>query len=449
MSAAHRFICSGILAAGFSLAGSATGPASALAESPGVTDDQLAHGIDRAGIVRAVLARSPRLKAQADRVRAMRSMSSAEGRLPDPEVMFQIWQVPFEHPASFSSAQMIMGGITQSFPAPGSLSARAEAKDHAASAEEAMLADKAREVVRDAEHAYVDLAEATARHHTHVDHRGVVDKIVHAVEARQAAGGTLDDVTQAQLELARLDADIATEAAAVERGRTHLNALLARPLDAPLGPVEGTEPTTVAMTPDALVAMAERARPDLRGAGARVAAENAALQAARREATLPSFSVGAYYFAPTTLVPFHGYGVSASMTLPWVWGGGARKREAEEALTRAAVHDELEARLAIGVDVGTAAASARAAAERLRILRSRALPAAQRALDVAFASYQSGAGGLLGVLRARQAVVDIEMELVMARALLDHALADLEWAVGTPLPRSALIDDAEARHEHP
>jgi len=70
--------------------------------------------------VRAVLARSPRLKAQADRVRAMRSMSTAEGRLPDPEVMFQIWQVPFERPASFSDAQMIMGGLVQSFPAPGS-----------------------------------------------------------------------------------------------------------------------------------------------------------------------------------------------------------------------------------------------------------------------------------------------------------------------------------------
>jgi outer membrane protein, heavy metal efflux system len=340
---------------------------------------------------------------------------------------------------------MIMGGIVQSFPAPGSLSARAEAKNRAADAEEAMLADKARDVVRDAEHAYVDLAEATARHHTHVEHRGVVDKIVRAAEARQAAGGTLDDVTQAQLELARLDADIATEAAAMERGKTHVNALLARPLDAPLGPVETSEPMTVATTPDALVAMAERARPDLRAAEARVGAESSMLESVRREATLPSFSVGAYYFAPTTLMPFNGYGVSGSMTLPWVWGSGARKRVAAEALGQAAANDVDEARLEIGVDVGTAAASARAAAERLRVLRSRALPAARRALDVAFASYQSGGGGLLGVLRARQAVVDIEMEVVMARALLDHALADLDWAVGAPLPRTALLDDTEAR----
>ena len=448
MSAVPRFARGAILAVGLSFVESTAAPASALAEAPGITDDQLAHGIDRATVVRAVLARSPRLKAQADRVRAMRSMSTADGRLPDPEVMFQIWQVPFERPVSFSEAQMVMAGIVQSFPAPGSLSARAAARNHLANAEEAMLADKARDVVRDAEHAYVDLAEATARHHTHVEHRGVVDKVVRAAEARQAAGGTLDDVAQAQLELGRLDADIATEAAAMERGKTHVNALLARALGAPLGPVEMSEPMTVAATPDALVAMAERARPDLRGADARLGAENATLESARREASLPSFSVGAYYFAPTMLMPFNGYGISASMTLPWVWGGGAHRREAAEAFGQAAAHDLDEARLEIGVDVGTAAASARAASERLRVLRSRALPAAQRALDVAFASYQSAGGGLLGVLRAQQAVVDIEMELVMARALLDHALADLDWAVGAPLPRTALLDDTEARHEH-
>ncbi len=448
MRSHRRFARAALLAAGLTLLGWVLVPRPASADTPSVTEDQLARGIDRLTVVQAVLARSPRLKAQTERVRAMRSMSSAEGRLPDPEVMFQVWQVPFDHPASWSDSQMIMGGITQMFPAPGSLGARAESKDHAASAEEAMLGDKARDVVRDAEHAYADLAEATARHGAHLDHRGVVEKIVHAVEARQAAGGTLDDVVQAQLELARLDADLATESAAMERGRTHLNALLARPLDAPLGPVQITEPMTVTIAPSALIEMAERVRPDLRAADARVASEKAALEAARHEATLPSFAVGAYYFAPTNLMPFNGYGLSASMTLPWVWGGSGRRQESEEALTSAARHDVQEAHLDIGVDVGTAAASARAAGERLSVLRGLALPAAKRALDISLSSYEAGAGGLLGVLRARQAVVDTEMDIVMARALLDHALADLDWAVGMPLPRTPLPDDTEARHEH-
>src|ERR1035438_4152716 len=100
MFAFRRSTHGAILAVGLLVAWAAA-PAGAHAETPGITEYQLARGIDRASIVRAVLARSPRLKAQADRVRAMRSMSTAEGRLPDPEVMFQVWQVPFEHPASF------------------------------------------------------------------------------------------------------------------------------------------------------------------------------------------------------------------------------------------------------------------------------------------------------------------------------------------------------------
>jgi hypothetical protein len=76
-------------------------------------------------------------------------MSRAEGQLPDPELMFQIWQVPFAHPVAFRDSQMIMAGVSQTFPAPGSLTAQAEARGHAAAAAEAMLADHARDLVRD------------------------------------------------------------------------------------------------------------------------------------------------------------------------------------------------------------------------------------------------------------------------------------------------------------
>jgi outer membrane protein TolC len=409
----------------------------ALAEAPPPIDG-LAATADRTTIIREALARSPGLKAAAQRVRSIRSTSRAEGRLPDPELMFQVWQVPFAHPVSFVDSQMIMAGVSQTFPAPGSLSARAEARDHAASAEEAMLADRARDLVRDVQHAYADLTEASARHHAHLEHRGVGARLVTAAQARQAAGGPLDDVTQADLMLARLDADVAAEVASVARAKARLNGFLARPFDAPLADPQPGEPTTVTTAPDALVQLALRSRPDLRAADARIEGERSALTSSERESSLPSFTLGASYFAPTTNMPFHGYGVSASMTLPWVWGGNAQKEEAQRALVEASNYDAGDARLRIGVDVGTAAATARAAGERLRALRNGALPAAKRALDVTFATYGAGRGDLLGVLRAEQAVVDTDIDIVAARASLDHALADLDWAVGTLLPRTPL-----------
>jgi outer membrane protein TolC len=417
------------------VAGSAGTPV-ARAQPPSVPEDRLATIADRAAIVRAALARNPGLLAAARRVRSMRAMSSAEGRLPDPEVMFQVWQVPFSRPLSLGDSQMIMAGVAQTFPALGSLSARAESRDHAASAEEAMLADRARDLVRDVQHAYADLTEAAGRHGAHVEHRGVASRVVAAAQARQAAGGPLDDVTQAELMLARLDADIAMEAASIARAKARLNGFLARPFDAPLGDPQPGEPSTVTMSSDALEQLAATTRPDLRAASARIEAERAALRSAEREARLPSFTVGLSYFAPTTNMPFHGYGVSAQMTLPWVWSGNARKEEAQRALAEASQYDAADARLRIGVDVGTAAATARAATERLRVLRLGALSAAKRALEVTFATYGAGRGELLGVLRAEQAVIDTDIDIVIARAALDHALADLDWAVGALLPRT-------------
>jgi outer membrane protein TolC len=415
--------------------GSAVAPVRALARPPAV---DLATTSDRLAVVEEAISRNPGLKAATERIRSVRAMSEADGRLPDPELMFQIWQVPFEHPVSFRDSQMIMAGLVQTIPAPGSLSARSEARAHTASAEEAVLADRARELVRDVEHAYADMAEAVARHRAHVAHRGVADRMLSAARARQASGGSLDEVAQADLMLARLDADIAMEAASVARTKARLNGFLSRPYDAPLADPEPSAPATVTLTPDALVQLALRVRPDLHAANARIDAERSALTSAERESSLPSFTLGASYFAPTTNMPFHGYGVSASMTLPWVWGGNARKEDAERALAQASHYDRADAELRIGVDVGTASATARAASEQLRALQSGALPAAKRALDVTLATYGAGRGDLPGVVRAEQAVVDTEIDVVVARASLDHALADLDWAVGTLLPRTPL-----------
>jgi outer membrane protein TolC len=409
-----------------------------LAQQPAVQGDELATTSDRVAIIRQAISRNPGLKGAAERIRSMRAMSDAEGRLPDPELMFQMWQVPFEHPVSFRDSQMIMAGVVQTFPAPGSLSSRSEARAHAASAEEAALGDRARELVRDVEHAYADMAEAIARHRAHVAHRGVAERMLSAAQARQASGGSLDEVVQADLMLARLDADIAMEAASVVRTKARLNGFLSRPYDAPLAEPEPGPPATVTLEPDALVQLALRTRPDLRAANARIDAERAAQTSAEREASLPSFTLGASYFAPTTNMPFHGYGVSASMTLPWVWGGNARKEDAERALAQATRYDRDDAELRIGVDVGTAAATARAAAAQLRALQNGALPAAKRALDATLATYGAGHGDLPGVVRAEQALVETDIDIVVARASLEHALADLDWAVGSLLPRTPL-----------
>jgi outer membrane protein, heavy metal efflux system len=88
----------------------------------------------------------------------------------------------------------------------------------------------------------------------------------------------------------------------------------------------------------------------------------------------------------------------------------------------------------VDAEVVTAESKARSAAYRLQVLRDRTLPASRRSFDVAQAGFESGRTDLMTVLDTRRSVVDVENEIAIARADLDHALTDLEAAVGTEIP---------------
>src|SRR5262245_49333748 len=128
---------------------------------PALSDTQLGAPLDRRTVVRAALERNPAVHVSEQRARAMRASARAEGSLPPPELMGQVWQVPFAHPAAFDS-QMIMIGLTQSIPAPGVLSAREQSMAAQANQEEAAAADRARTIRREAGNAFVDYTESSA-----------------------------------------------------------------------------------------------------------------------------------------------------------------------------------------------------------------------------------------------------------------------------------------------
>jgi cobalt-zinc-cadmium efflux system outer membrane protein len=235
-----------------------------------------------------------------------------------------------------------------------------------------------------------------------------------------------------------------TDATLEQRAQGTLNALLGREPARPLGAALPGEPEVAAWTVEELVAEARRVRPELRAASAEREARRQDASAAAREATWPSFSVAALYFAPTVAMPEHGYGVNASMSLPWLWGGAAQRRDAEEARLASAALAEQGAHIEVDAEVVGAAAAARSAALRLRVLGGRALAASQRGFDATWSAYETGQRDVLTVLSAERAVVDVREQIVMARAALDHALADLDAAVGREVPRAPLASVSAA-----
>jgi outer membrane protein, heavy metal efflux system len=422
-------------------------PPVAHAEPPPNMDVGVAGPVDREALVRLVVLRNPSVLGAGQRARAADIAADAEGRLPPPQLMGQVWQVPFSRPYALGDSQMIMVGVSQSFPAAGSLGAREGARHQEAHVEEAMAAERARQVAREAEHAFADYVEAAAGHRIHSDHQAVARRVLSVAEGRQAAGGALTEVAQAEVELARVQADLMTDGARMETARAKINALLGRDPSAPLGlPLEG-EPLVSAWTQDMTLATARSSRPELRAAAAQQEAKRFELRAAEREATWPSFSLGVSYFAPTTFAPFNGYGLNAGLSLPWLWSGERRRRDAQKEYLTAATTEIEGVQIQIDAEVVTAESNARAAALRLQVERDRVLPATKRAFDLAWGGYESGRTDLLTLLAARRAVVDAEHDVVMSRAALDHALADLDAAVGVPVPRRPLGPLPEGREE--
>ncbi|MBS2012499.1 MAG: TolC family protein [Deltaproteobacteria bacterium] len=408
--------------------------------------DDITRPLDRATVLELAVRAHPALAASEERAQAMARRGDAERALPPPETMIQLWQVPLAKPYAIPDAQMIMVGVSQSFPAPGARGARARAAQHEAEAERAVLADRKRLIRRDVDHAFADYVEATSRHGIHLEHRRVAARTVDLARARHKGGAALSDAVQAEVELARIDADVITDGTRIEAARGRLNALLARDPLAPLGSPIVKDPEVAAWDLRAALDTARRTRPEVNASAAIREARREDLAAAEKEALIPSFGLAALYFAPTNPLPQHGYGINASMSLPWLWGEARARRDAARHTHAAATKDAAAAHIAIDAEVAEQEAKARAGALRLAALRDRALPASRRAFDVAWAGYESARVDALTLLSARRMVVDIETEIVMARALLDHALADLEAAVGAEIPRRPLGTLANDTH---
>lgn len=400
----------------------------------------LEETVTRDALHLVAIAKSPPLRAGAHRVRSLAIAARAESSLPEPTFMADVWQVPVSRPWALGDAQMIMLSLSQSFPAPGVLGMREEAKLHEAKAEAALVRAEARKLVRALDQAFVDYAEATQRLEVRRRHRDVVARMLDLSRAKLAASVSVTDVAQAEVELARADIEIANEERAIEAARRRLNGLLAREPEAKLGPPVWEAPSTAKVPLDEIVARADAERPEIEALESRKRAQELEAKAAEREATLPSFSVTGSYFPPTGAMREHGFGVGVSLSLPWLWGGRRDAVTAARERARAEMANLEAERIRVGADAAVLTTQAKRAEQHYLLLGERALPASLRARDAAEAGYAAGKTDLLTWLRTARAVVDVETEIVTARASLERALFDLDFAAGGRLPRAPLAD---------
>lgn len=383
--------------------------------------------------------RNPRFQAAGSRAEAMAARRSWAGLLPDPSLQlgimnFSLPGLDADMPSSMAPAIQ----ATQRIPFPGKLGLDARIAERATDMSVADRDETWWRVRARAARGFYELYAVDRRLEVMRETKELLEDFRSAAQAMYGAGsGRQTDVLQANVELARMDAEIASMEAMRKVVEAKLNAVLDRPAVTPipsprLGPLPATTPS-----PDSLLAWSEAERPALARERLGVERAEAAVARARKE-IWPDFTLGAQYGQRSIAGETQRMGsVMVGFTLP-VFAGSRQLRYREEAraMERMARAELAEMRAEVGAEIGEHLADMERQRTLIRLYRDEVLPQARTAVESAFSSYRVGSVDFMTLVDAQMTVNRYEGELHALVADYGTHVAELEAATGREMPEA-------------
>lgn len=314
--------------------------------------------------------------------------------------------------------------VSQMLPWPGKLGSARERADRLANAASLDARDRERMLVAKVGTAYYQAAYLDRAIVIMARSRDLLRDILSVAQTMYGVGEALQqDVLQAQVAVARMTEDITAMGAERVGTAARLNALLGRPARDSVGELELS--LSIGPTPpvDSLVALAERNRPALGAAAARIQAAEAALRGARRE-IYPDLMVGLQYGGRPQYADMASLMIGFSVPL---WAGSRqlpmrREMVAMEAMSRAEALDLANETFATLTELAAMAERSRALSD---LYASAILPQARAAVESALAAYRVGRVNFMSVVENQMTVNRYETERVRLIAAYHTALAEI------------------------
>jgi cobalt-zinc-cadmium efflux system outer membrane protein len=387
--------------------------------------------LTRQRAIQQALAHNPSIIVAREQVEEARVGITIARAIPDPSLVAEVDQEKnFWSPASGSERDI---GIQFTVPYPyrthlnGNI-ARAgwQAAQHALTALRQQIAAQTSQ-------AYDALLVALLHRNDLSQSREISSQFVQKAEARYRAGTTPKlDILKAKVDLAKAENDLIANERAIATAKAALNRLLGRPLGAALEATDVLEIFSPLPELPVFDELAVRSRPELKGLSA--------LQKAAHDSTI----LAKQYWAPDLNLTLwrsyidgspDSYKFDGGITFPlFFW----QHRKGEVAQAR---HRELELTAAqadllsqVLLDVRTSYNTATTAWRQAVYLRDQLLPEAHEAFSITFTSYSLGGSSALDLLDAKGTLLDAESQYSDALGSVNDARADLERAVGAPLP---------------
>jgi cobalt-zinc-cadmium efflux system outer membrane protein len=400
-----------------------------------------------AAAIQETLANNPELLALRKEVETARFKPAEERFLAPPMLESQIWQWPINtlNPAN---TNMYMFMATQDLPGRGKRALRAAAAEKEVAVADVDVEIRARQILDDVKQQYASLFVARKAIEIHLASADLLRQFADLSQAKYSTGRmSQQDVLKSVVELSKLHDDLIMFHAQADGARLHLNMLMSRIPDAPIGPLtDAAEQVLVAPVAD-LQRIALDEQPELRMARVKIDQAEAQLKVARSEYK-PDFSVtGGYMLMPNMTDAWMGRIGVTWPKAPWARGRlDARVAEANAAIDAAKARQRAMEN-AVRLAVSDAYVRVKAAEQRAALLRTTILPQSHQTLDVSRVAYQTDRVDFLALIENQRTLLDAELAYFRALSDRAQALADLERALGTELlpTQTVPVDTREGR----
>ncbi len=407
-------------------------------ETPQAPEPSSAPGASVDELLAIARAMNPGLAAAALEAQAAQARVGTTGRYPDPVFKSTLWDVRAARNGLPERVDQVWYTVEQTVPLWGKLDLQrkvAIAEARAASEQRGSVEVELAARIKTVFAGHYGTNESIRINRELLD---TVSAIALVAESRYGQGqGSQADAVTAEVERGRLQAELARLDGERRTWIAQTNALLNRPLGAPLAPPEALRPLPdpEMMRPEQLLERSRQANPQL-------ASEQAVITAAERSAELVRRN---WYPDPTFSLTlqdqngsngnrqFFGYMAEISITIPLQWG--LRRAQEGEALARAAASRTRREATAADLQgqLEGAVAAFEAARKSEKILTDINIPQSKVVLRSALAGYQLGRADLPSVLLAEQAVLRVTLDRVALLVEEQLRLAEIERIVGGEL----------------
>jgi outer membrane protein TolC len=381
--------------------------------------------------------RNPRIVAAAAVADASAARVSSAGLPPDP--VFQIGAMNLSLPnfeADMPSSMAPSIQLMQMLPFPGKLGLSERIAEKTSDMAHSDASETTWMIRTDVGMAFYELYSADRQIEVMKRTLRLLEDFERVARAMYGAGtGRQSDVLRANVEIARMETDIAKMEAMRKVAAARLNGLLDRPAETPVpSPVLPALPAEIPGR-ETLRAWAEETRPMLTKAKTGVERADAGVDLAKKE-LWPDLTLGLQYGQRDLGMGTERMGgAMVGFSIPiFAAGRQLKMRDEASAMRHMATADLADMRASVDAEIGELLAELERARTLIDLYETAVIPQAEANVESSFSSYRVGSVDFMTLVDAQMTLNQYEQENYELLAAYGTAVSRLEAAVGRELP---------------